>query len=107
MTVKQNIEQNGCLFGPESGGGARWADDSVFVSEKKINRSSGLLRGLLEGNKSSIIAQQIQVSVGNEKRGDMEEILSGLRPGDKVIVAGASQLQDQSPIKVVTTKGCE
>ena len=98
LTVKQDImSRKGVYLVPSLAVVPDGQSDSVFVVAAKKTKD----------NHSSVIAQQIQVSVGNEKRGDMEEILSGLRPGDKVIVAGASQLQDQSPIKVVTTKGCE
>lgn len=54
-----------------------------------------------EGN----VAKRREVTLGIEE-GDFVEAVSGVRPGDKVIVAGQGALRDGSPIKIMPgTKG--
>ncbi|MEO8217758.1 MAG: efflux RND transporter periplasmic adaptor subunit [Acidobacteriota bacterium] len=54
---------------------------------------------------NGLIAQKRSVSLGLEEAGRIE-ILSGVKPGERVIVAGQGALRDGSPIKVLpATKG--
>lgn len=75
--------------------------NSVFLIEEKAADAPGM-RETPDGRKVWIARQQF-VRTGAE-RGDFVQILEGLRPGQRVVSAGAFKLRNLSPIVVGTSQ---
>jgi membrane fusion protein (multidrug efflux system) len=63
--------------------------DTVFVAAPETDKSG----------KASLVARQVFVTLG-DTRGDQVAILSGVKPGDKVVTAGQLKLRNGTLVAV-------
>lgn len=59
---------------------------------------------LAEGSEDIVVAKKTIIALGRTK-GDNVEVLSGLNPGDKIVVEGARSVRDNQEVKVLSSNG--
>ncbi len=70
---------------------------AVVVPEDAVSAN---IKGHLVFKINNGHAEQVQVNVGNHNNG-MVQVLSGLKPGDVIVVAGQQKLSDGSAVKIL------
>ncbi|MGC4000453.1 MAG: efflux RND transporter periplasmic adaptor subunit [Anaeromyxobacter sp.] len=76
--------------------------DSVFTIETKQEEAKNVPGQPPEPPKGALVARQVFVRLG-ERRGDFVEVLSGVKPGQKVVSAGAFKLKNGVAVAVNDT----